>query len=201
MVTSESLTDEEVEPHSQVLQLISFTGIYCFFFFLFFLFLFFFFLFFFFFFKKLAFHSDHSCCITCNWLNRLEVWLTLFTPSALTPLLLQCWNMQIGSFWHLCWFDIATLLTPCLFEITSLDMPECHSKNIYLKQQLYLGNFKLCFHIAGFVDKRSHFSRVDSQNFAKMRQMDTPTDVGYLKFHPITKLSDLTSILLGLLVH
>ena len=73
--------------------------------------------------------------------------------------------------WHLCWFDIATLLTPCRFKKMTLDISEYQNKKIYF----YLGNFKLLLSYISISweirSRRSHFSRVDSQNFAKMWQM------------------------------
>ena len=58
--------------------------------------------------------------------------------------------------WHLCWFDIATLLTPCRFKIMTLDISEYQSKNLFLFGQFqviviiyqyYLGDSQISVHI------------------------------------------------------
>ena len=48
----------------------------------------------------------------------------------------------------------------------------CYSKHSFFSAWLFSYNNQYFFG-----DKRSHFSRVDSQSFAKMWQMDTPAKI------------------------
>ena len=86
------------------------------------------------------------------------------------------WHLTGRGFWHLCWIDIAPFV----------DLNLWHSKcpNIRVKRYLLITISSYSFRIKYFTGDSqitlSYFSRVDSQNFAKTRQMDTP-DINSLR--------------------
>ena len=90
-------------------------------------------------------------------------------------LIQYCSNVQADDFG----IFVNSISLPCLpFVDSKLWHSRCANNRIkiYLKQQFYFDSFKLLFSYF-FGDSqisRSHYSRVDSQSYAKMRQMDTP---------------------------